>query len=367
MKINYDITEGQYAEVVEYQMRLRNNQPIKKLKFWLSNILFSGFAIYFCILRTEYNWLIRIMPIVMALILLGLSLYPRLMIKKRAEAAVKQYKSNGTLQKGYIGLHTLNIENGIVKRHFANAWTEINCNEVVHLQELRLSTILIAHNVIFEMIPNEVLDKENNREQLESALLNGRDEVELEIKQKIDMQLLEEHVKIKLSWKVKKPVYIKGQVLGHRWFYLTRQAWNSNQIIRTIILLYGIGQLVSGTNIYIGLSFTIVGLLISRQMVISMTPLSYVIVKQQMEKILGVKENIGEEEFYVTQNELMAVYMGEIQKVKLKEISKIRKTEEFIFIYTNDLDMVVVPHQVFQSKKEKDIFLRLVIPSPLDK
>lgn len=362
MKINYEITEEQYVEVVEYQMRLRNNQPIKRLKFWLSNILFFGLAIYFCILRSDYSWLIRIMPIVMALILLGLSLYPRLKIKKRAEAAVKQYKSNGTLQKGYIGLHTLIIDKGIVKRHFANAWTEINCNEVVHLQKLKFSTILIAHNVFFEMIPNEVLDKEDNREQLESALLNGRDEVDLQIKQKINMQLLEEHIKIKLSWKVIKSVYIKGQVHGHRWFYLTRQAWDSNQIIRTIILLYGISQLVSGTNIYIGLSFIFVGLLINRQMIISMTPLSYVIVKQQLEKILGMKENIGEEEFYITQDELMAVFTGEIQKVKLKEISKIRKTKEYIFIYTNNLNMVVVPNQVFQSQKEKEMFFKLVLP-----
>lgn len=189
MRLNFTITEDIYAEVIEYQMRLHNNQRKEVLKYWISNIVFCAVALYFLIDRTEYSWQVRLGPVAMALILFIMSTYKRTNLPKRARSALKRYIKSGTLEQGFIGPHTLIVENGVVKRGVGKDWAEVQCGEVgPEFLELKSSELLIARGVIYEMIPKEVLDKDNQREKLQRALAEGRGENEAEAEEWIKMQ-----------------------------------------------------------------------------------------------------------------------------------------------------------------------------------
>lgn len=351
MRLNYSITEEIYAEVIEYQMKLHNGQKSRVIKYWVSNLIFLGLAAYFFIVRIEYPWWLRLMPMGMAVILLVITTYNRVNIPKRARAALRRYVRTGVLEEGFIGPHKLIIEDGIIRRSYGAAWSEIPVEGVGGYQQLTNSLLLIAAGVIFEVIPMSILETDNNQDKLIKAIQCGRSEDSQS--QQIQAP---ENTKMTLQWQVEKDTYIRGMVKGHRFYYSTRQAWKGSRMVRMIIFLYGIVVLCMRMNIFIGGAFVLIGLLLNRQLLVTFSPFGYVVVRNQLNKITVNGIELGYEKLYITDSELMAVFMNQVQTTKKKDIICSRHNKEFAFVYTSLGQMFVIPHSIFQSDGEKDRF-----------
>lgn len=356
MRLNYNITEELYAQVIEYQMRLHNSQRSQVLKYWISNILFCGFAVYFLAARPDYAWWLRLMPLGMAAILLALSTYKRVNLPKRARAALKRYMKSGTLEEGFIGSHTLLVEGGMVRRGVGGNWMEVSCDEVGNLLALQDCELLIARGVIFDLIPKAVLDGESVRERLLAAIENGRTEGQKEQAEARQAALTKDAVAV-VRWKVDESAYVRGMVEGHRMYYRTRQAWKGSQMVRMIIFLYGVVVLCLRMNLYIGLAFVLIGILLNRQLLVTFSPLSYWVVGKQVEKIRGTADDLGEEIFCITDKDLRVLCMGQSQSTALGEITVWKRGPGYTFLYTKSGQMYVIPDEAFQDAEEKETFL----------
>lgn len=359
MRLNYTITEEIYAEVIAYQMRLHNNQKSQILKYFVSNILFCGFAVYFLVTRTDYAWWVRLMPVVMAAILLALSTHKRVNLPGRARAALKRYMRDGTLEEGFIGPHTLIIEKGMVRRGAGSNWLEASCGEVGNLLELEHSELLVARGVIFELIPKTVLNADGNRERLIKALREGYSDAASEHAEaeEAEKEAFSRDADAEVHWTVEEPVYVRGMVEGHRRYYRTRQAWKGSQTVRMIIFLYGVVVLCMRLNLYIGLAFVLIGILLNRQLLVTFSPLSYWVVRKQIEKIRGAKESMGEEIFYIKEDRLTVLCMEQSQSTAIGDISNWKTAPGYTFLYTRSGQMYVIPDAAFPDVKERNAFL----------
>jgi len=357
MRLNYNITEELYAEVIAYQMRLHNNQKSQILKYWISNVLFCGFALYFMIVRTEYAWWLRLMPLLMAAVLLVLSTHKRVNLPKRAKAALKRYMRDKTLEAGFIGPHTLVVEKGMVRRGAGTSWTEVSCDEVGNFLDLEHSELMTARGVIFELIPRAVLDADGNREKLHRAIEEGHSD-EAKNHMEARQEALSQEAEDEVHWKVDEAAYIRGMVEGHRRYYRTRQAWKGSQTVRMIIFLYGVIVLCMRLNLYIGLAFVLIGILLNRQLLVTFSPLSYWVVRKQVEKIRGMREDLGEEIFYVSEKKLTVLCMGETQSTDMEDISNWKTAPGYTFLYTKSGQMYVIPDAAFSDVGKRDAFLK---------
>lgn len=359
MRLNYNITEDIYAEVIEYQMKLHNNQRSQVMKYWISNLLFLGLAVYFLVARTEYSWWLRLLPMGMAAILFAMTTFKRVNLPKRARAALKRYLKSGTLAEGFIGQHKLIVEDSMIRRNYGGEWTEISCDDVGGYQQLKDSLLLIAKGVIFEVIPLEVLNENNSRGELIKAIQRGNSESTLTEQKELE-ELIPENTEMTVEWQADESMYIQGMVEGHRLYFSTRQAWKGSQMVRMIIFLYGVVVLCLRMNLYIGLAFVLIGLMLNRQLLVTFSPLSYTVVRRQVSRLKGNKEGLGYERFYLTGSELIAVFMGQVQRTGIEDISCSRHNGEFTFVYSKTGKMFVIPHIAFRSNGEKDRFYSIL-------
>lgn len=359
MKLNYNITEELYAEVIEYQMRLHIRSRGQVLKYWLSNLLFCGMALYFLVARVDYSWGMRIMPLIMALILLGISTYRRMNVPGRARAALKSFMKDGTLAEGFIGPHTLLVEQGAVKRKAGSKWEELPCKEVGGFLELEHCELMTAGGVIFELIPKSALTQGGNREKLRSAIRENAEEASR--KEKAEEQEFLEEADAAVCWKADTESYVRSMVEGHRRYYTTGRAWKGSQMVRAIILLYGVAVLCLRLNLYIGLAFVLVGILLNRQLLVTFSPLSRYVVRKQVENASGGKENTGEESFYIKDGRLGVLYMGQAQSTPLADITDRKQGRECTFLYTKSGQMYAIPDAAFEGEPEKARFFQKLL------
>lgn len=356
MKLNYNITEELYAEVIEYQMRLRIKSRGQVLKYWISNLMFCGVALYFLIARVDYSWGMRVMPLAMALILLGISTYRRMNVPRRARAALRSFMRDGTLAEGFIGPHTLLVEQGLLKRKAGSKWEELPCKAVGGFLELEHCELITAGGAIFELIPKSALDMGGNWEKLKTAI---RENIEEALrKQEAEKETFLEEADALVRWQADTQGYVRGMVEGHRRYYTTKRAWKGSQMVRAIILLYGVAVLCLRLNLYIGLAFVLVGILLNRQLLLTFSPLSWYVVRKQVESACGGGENAGEEIFYIKAGRLGAIYMNQTQSTPLAEITDRKQGGDYAFLYTKSGQMYVIPDAAFSGEPEKARFFQ---------
>ncbi len=355
MKLVYKVDENMYAEAVEYQMNIRYRQPSQVLVYLATSIGFTVLALYFAVTRGEYSWWIRLAPVAMALIVFGLQTYRRTNLPARAKSSTKRMLRQKMLSSGYFGEHTLIVENGQIRCKADGKWTEVQTAAFGALLKQKTVTLLIANGVIFEIIPNAVLEQDNVLHELQVLLSPEQASRFEEAESAVPDALME------VSWEVDQNLYVQGMVTGHRKYYSTLGAWRGSPLIRLIILGYGFVVLALRLNIYIGLAFILIGLLLNRQLLVTFSPLSYAVVSRQVEQAKGNRTSMGTETFYITKTMLHVHCMGQLQKTKLAEICAHRQNNAFDFFYTKDGQMVVLPAAVFGSAEERDTFVRKIL------
>ena len=173
MKITYDVTEEIYEEAICYQMKLHNSQRWQVIRYWGLNIGFFAVAIFFFVTRTGYPLWRRLYPLGMAVILLGLSTWRRVDLPKRAKSALKRYVRQGVLEEGFLGRHTLIVENGKIRRQAGKSWKEIPASSFAGLMDLDKAVLMIAAGVIFDTIPKDALEKDGIRERLLEEIMSS--------------------------------------------------------------------------------------------------------------------------------------------------------------------------------------------------
>lgn len=367
MKLTYVVTEDIYAEAIRYQRQLQNSQSSSQLRFWGMNLVFAAAAVWFFLVRTAYPMWLRILPLLMAAALIALSAWRRSASPARVKGILRRYIRQGALEEGFLGEHTLLVENGKIRRKAGKGWQDVNASEFGELHDLDRTVLLVAGGVILDTIPRETLDSKDCRRKLLEAIAleggaasaeDGRDaQAAGEVAAGIP-GVPENEIEDTACWNVDQGTYVRGMVEGHRRYYSTLQAWRGSQLMRIIVLLYGIIVLALRLNIYIGAAFLLIGILLNRQLLITFSPLSYQVVSRQFTSAMGTRKEPGKEIFYRTGRRLGAVFLGQKQETLLSLLTCGRTAPGYTFLYSKEGQMYVFPDLAFSSEEEKNRFLR---------
>lgn len=345
--------------MLEQQLKIRRNSVKEQIKYFGSNIIFCGITIYSCIFGTQGSiW--KIVLVVMAVMLLLMSTWHRNSLKPRARRALRLLQAGGQIAQGYIGLHTLELSDGKASLRYGTSSQTIDCADIIAFDKLDHAVSLRARDgAIFDIIPDN-FDGSRSKETFRRI----RDEIEQEAVlalQKKDAAVTEkwsEQALMKFACEVDTVEFIQGQVLGQRYYYSTARPWIKGAMIRLIILIYGIGLAASGQSRLLALAFIVAGLLLSRQLLITFTPVAYIIAKKRFEKAAAGAAGAGTMQFFVTPTELIEYCFHNEQAGEIAEIRILRSGRGYQFIYMNSGQMFVIPNRIFADQKEKLAFMK---------
>lgn len=170
MDLHYTIEQHHYEDTVAFQLRLRRAKKASALRYYISNGLLCGFAVYFFLFRPEYAWYVRLAPVVIAAVMIALTTAQRSCSPRTIQATVRRYIKLKIIEPGYLGPHSLSIDSQEATLTYGQTSQTIALKQCSLVHGEDSVSFLLGGGVIFEIIPNDVLNTEDHRATL-SALL----------------------------------------------------------------------------------------------------------------------------------------------------------------------------------------------------
>ena len=166
MQLNYTITQEHYEDVIAFQLKLQRSKRRSLIQYIVTNAIFIILAVYFLMTHPESSVWSRLGVMGMAAAMLVLTTDRR--------RTYKRYVRLKLIQDGFIGPHTLLVDKNSVTQKFGDQSNTIEIKRCAWVNGENRISMILGGGVIFEIIPNEVLDQNGNRERL-SALIAGHD------------------------------------------------------------------------------------------------------------------------------------------------------------------------------------------------
>lgn len=356
MKLIYSVSHADYKEAILFQLRQKQKSPLTMLRYWVGNIGFFGLAVFFALSRTAYPPWLRIAPVVVAAIMLALGSYSVFALRAQADRLLKRYIENGTLDKDFWKPHTLIVSQDSLKLSYGGKTMKIPCTDAGAIYRGDSASLLIAEGAIFDIIPNDTLDRDSAGDLLTRTIRESVESLRAKQAKAISDELEKEDIKTICSGIGNVAQYEEGQLLGYRMYYSTLHAWKGSQTICIILLCYGLFMAISGLEVYIGLAFIVIGILLNRRLLTTFTPIARLMLRQQLASD-GVEDG-GTDYYYTTETELVSVVSGLTLRLKKKDIVAKRETKKFLIFYTDNQNMLVIPKTVFDTESQETAFIQ---------
>lgn len=174
MKLNYTITQENYEDVIAFQLRLQRSKKSSLIQYLITNGIFIMLAVYFFFTHPDSAWWMRFGILAMAVILLLITTDKRSCSPRKVRRTYRRYVRLHLIQEGYLGTHTLIANEKEIIQKYGEQTNTIETRRCAWVNGEKSISMILGGGVIFEIIPNEVLDQNDNREKLK-ALIVGQE------------------------------------------------------------------------------------------------------------------------------------------------------------------------------------------------
>ena len=339
MKLTYTITAEQHQEAIAFQLRMKQNSPYSALRYWLGNWGIFLASVGFSLLRSGFPLAVRLIPVVISGVLLVVTSVIRFSVDR--QAAVQQRKSveSGAVNEGFLGTHILSVRKDTVLVEYGRHSQKIFCRQVEELRRGEKVSYLMAGGDIFELIPNEILDRDDCGEKLMETIRNNVVQMQQEQSEARRAAIEAEQPSTFCSCPVDKERTARSMAAGYRMYYRTNGAWKGQQTLRAVVLIYGLVMVIAGPNRGLGAAVAAVGLLLNRRLLTVLSPMVLSSVRRVLDKR---GSELADDFFYTTDREIVAVSYGQEVRCNKVDVAEMRENKEFLAFYTKDQRMVVI-------------------------
>lgn len=347
MNYTYRVTEELYIQLILFQYKNRNG--IKKILFIAGNTLFLVIGIYLLLAKNAYSiWTRTAIALMLGITALTFVLRQKT-VGLRARKAVEDLKEQQLLSADYFGIHTLIFNNENLQLSYNKSRSELNYTEVTGFVEQRDFYLIMHGKHIFEIIPKDAIQTEDVKgitEKIRTAKKRMKEQTVLELEKEFELPCAK-----KVYWEQSPEDCAKALAEGYRLYFLTTRAWlQGHQLIRTIILLYGMFMMIFNFGRVIGIIFVIIGLLLNRQFIMAFSPLAVAITKHRLEQKCA-DGNYDEKSCFLMQEGHMATYnAGEVQRAEIEKINNCRWGSRYAYLYTSNNQMLCIASRGFNEE-----------------
>lgn len=358
MKLTYTISAEDYLEALAFQLRLNQKTLVSRLRYWLGSWGIFVIALWFGVTHPEYQIFMRVFPAAMAALMLIVASLIRFRVDQRAARQLNQLIKNNTLNAGFLGTHLLSVRRDTILLEYGQQSGKIFCRQVVDLHRNERTSFLMAGNVIFDLIPNAVLDENGRREQLMETIRNNTAELQREQSDSQRAEIDAEDPNTFCSCPTDRERTARGLTAGYRMYYSTSTAWKGQQTLRAVVLIYAVTALFSDSTRIIGLLCLLIGIFLNYRLLTVFTPMALSAARQPL--LREGNSALAEDYFYTTDQDIVSVSYGHEVRCKKKDILEKRESKEFLVFYTGNQQMVVIHKAAFTSEEQLTRFKNLL-------
>lgn len=347
MKFTYRVTEELYIQLILFQYK--NENQIRRILLIAGNTLFLVIGIYLLFAKNAYSVWTRIVIALM----LGITALTFVLRQKtvglRARKAVDDLMEQQILPADYFGIHTLIFNDENLQLSYHKSRSELSYMEVTDFVDQRDFYLIMQGKHIFEIIPKDAIqpeDVESITEKIRTAKMRMKEQTILELEKEFGLPCAK-----KVYWEQSPEDCAKALAEGYRLYFLTTRAWlQEHQLIRIIILLYGIFMMIFNFSRVIGIIFVIIGILLNRQFIMAFSPLAVAITKHRLEQKCE-DGNYDEKSCFLMQEGRMATYnAGEVQRTEIEKINNCRWGSRYAYLYTSNNQMLCIASRGFNEE-----------------
>jgi len=357
MKLTYTITAEDYQEAIAFQIRLKQKTLFSRLRYWLGSWGLFLVSVYFGAARPEYPLTVRMIPAVIAALMLAIASGIRFSVERRAAGLLRKYVQSGALNEGFLGTHMLSVRRDTILLEYGRHSQKIFCRQVEDLHRCERTSFLMAGGVIFDLIPNAVLDKDGCREELIETIRNNILEMQREQSDVRRAAIEAEFPHTFCSCVANRERTARGLAAGYRMYYSTTAGWKGHQSICALILIYGLVTFFAGPDKTIGLLFIVIGFMLNRRLLTALSPLALSTARQTLMKQGSA---LADDFFYTTDREIVSISYGQEVRCDKRDVLEKRENREFLVFYTKNQRMVVIHKAAFTSPEQLTRFKNLL-------
>ena len=347
MKFTYRVTEELYIQLILFQYK--NENRIKRILFIAGNMLFLVMGVYLILAKNAYSiWARTVIALMLGITALTFVLRQKT-VGLRAKKAVDDLMKQQLLPADYFGIHTLVFNNENLQLSYHKSRSELSYMEVTDFVDQSDFYLIMRGKHIFEIIPKDAIqteDVEGITEKIRTAKKRMKEQTVLELEKEFISPCAK-----KIYWEQSPEDYAKALAEGYRRYFLTTRAWlQGHQLIRIIILLYGIFMMIFNFSRVIGIIFVIIGILLNRQFIMAFSPLAVAITKHRLEQKCA-DGNYDEKSCFLMQEGYMATYnAGEVQRTEIEKINNCRWGSRYVYLYTSNNQMLCIASRGFNEE-----------------
>jgi len=337
MKLHYKVSEENYLEMLEMQIRRQDRAPLAVALTLLCTVGQMGLLI-FLIFRGYITGMHVYILLALSVLVCVLNILHRRLVRRRARVAIDRYKLQGKLTDAFWKEHYFELDEDSLTIRYGALRSVYGLQEVNGYDELPSAYLIYCRGAVADIVPYAAV---GDREQFLDRIRQAQHTNLFDVAGKLRDDVPEEY-KYHFHYAYTLESYLAQQREGYRRRYTTKVAFDMHTILRFAISLYALFYIYLNPKPWIIAVCAAAFLLLNLQHIVTFTPLVNLTVKQGLTDVLAHRPD-PETDAYITTDSIVIRGSMHALDIPLKDILAARRITDGVALYLPKNGVLTIP------------------------
>lgn len=338
MKLRYKVSEENYIEMLQMQLKRKNRSLLSLLITFLCTVGQMGVLIYMIAVGTVTGKHVYILG-AMSITIFVLNIIYRLTTHRRAVVALQRFKLQGKLTDDFWKEHEFRLDTDSLTVRYGGLKSVYTLQEINGYEELPSSFLIYCKGVVADIVPYAALE---DKEQFLAAIRDAQHTQILE-----NAESMRDDVpasfKYHFHYAYSLEGYLAQQREAYRKLYTTKLIFNMHTVIRFLISIYALGYLFINPKPWIIALCVGVFLIFNLQHIVTFTPLCNLTIKSGLGDVLAHNPD-PETDTYVTADSIIIRGSVHALDIPIKDVKAMRPIKDGVALYLPKNVILTIPN-----------------------
>lgn len=354
MKLQYKVSEENYIEMLEAQIKRQNKSFKTVLITLLCTVGQMGMLIYFIARGAITGKHIYILG-AMSLVITALNLLYRFTVRRRAKVSLEKLKLRDNIKPDFWKEHELRLDQDKLTIRYGSLRSTYATQEINGCSELDSAFLLYCSGVVADIIPYSALE---NKDEFIDALENAYNS-KLKENAEQNREDIPETYKYSFDYAYTIDTYVAQQREAYRRMYTTKQILNLHTLIRAFVSVYAIVYMFQNPKAWVIALCLAVFVIFNMQHIVTFTPLCNITIKSGI-KALQEQHPDPSTTAYITSEEVLIRNDKYSLNIPMEDIKAMRPVNGGVALYLPKSAILTIPRPTESDNGDFDKFIKFM-------
>ncbi|MGI6028767.1 MAG: hypothetical protein ACOX81_05120 [Candidatus Heteroscillospira sp.] len=354
MKLRYKVSEENYIEMLQKQLKRRDRSPISLLITFVCTIGQMGMLIYLIATGGVTGKNVYILGAMSALIFI-LNIIYRVTTHRRASVTLQRFKLQGKISEDFWKDHEFRLDSDSLTVRFGSLRSVYSLQEINGYEELDSSLLIYCKGTVADIVPYTAIeDKEAFLEAIREAQHTQIVDNAERLRDDVPASF-----KYHFNYSYTLDSYLAHQREAYRRLYTTKLILNWHTIIRLFVSLYALGYIFINPKPWVVALCIAVFIIFNLQHIVTFTPLCNLTIKSGLGDTLAHKPD-PETDAYITADSIIIRGSMHSLDIPVKEVKAMRRIKGGVALYLPKNVMLTIPEPEHDENGDFEKFIKFM-------